>query len=316
MGTPEFAVASLDKLVDEGYQVLAVVTSPDKAAGRGQKLRFSAVKEYALQHQLPILQPVNLKDENFIAELKALNANLYIVVAFRMLPEAVWGLPEYGTFNLHASLLPDYRGAAPINRVLINGEKYTGVTTFFINEQIDTGAIIFREKVDIDEDENASMLHDKLMEKGAGLVIRTVKAIIDGSWKGTSQQEFLSDYEKLHPAPKIQKEDCRIQWNKSTDEVYNFIRGLSEYPGAFTELKDPDGLSYYFKILGAKKETGNNTYKDSGRIVTDQRHFLKISTIDGFIDITELQLSGKKKMEISSFLRGFKIDENWSVYYV
>jgi len=312
MGTPEFAVASLKRLVDNKYNVVAVNTVPDKPVGRGQKIRFSPIKEYAIEQQISVLQPLNLKDSSFLQQLEALKTDLQIVVAFRMLPIVVWEMPLHGTFNLHASLLPEYRGAAPINWALINGEEYTGITTFFINENIDTGSIILKEKIQIFPDENASSLHDRLMIKGADLVIETVKMIEKGDCRTISQDTLIKSSDQLKPAPKLHKDDCKINWNKPAIMIFNFIRGLSEYPGAYTELNTPDGKVYSIRITKAKKEIlpHNYTY---GTVLTDRKEFLKVAVQDGFIHIVDIQLSGKKKMDITSFLRGFKIENNLRV---
>lgn len=311
MGTPDFAVASLDKLVKSNYNIVAVVTSPDKPAGRGRKIMRSAVKEYALENNLNVLQPTNLKDENFIKELRDLNIELQIVVAFRMLPEIVWKMPEYGTFNLHASLLPQYRGAAPINRAIMNGESETGVTSFFINESIDTGNIIMNEKVMIKEDENAGELHDRLMVIGGELVVKTVDLIENKKLTTTMQSALINDMCNLQNAPKIFKNDCKINWSNSQQEVYNFIRGLSPYPAAFTELISPDNKLITLKIFRTVKI--DNVNSGDGIIDTDSVNYLNIRCKNGSLSIKELQLSGKKKMGISDFLRGFEIKNCWKI---
>jgi methionyl-tRNA formyltransferase len=310
MGTPDFAVASLDKLVKGGYNIAGVVTAPDRQAGRGRKLSISPVKRYALEKGLKILQPEKLKDENFLNELKALKPDIQVVVAFRMLPEVVWSLPELGTFNLHASLLPMYRGAAPINWAVINGEKETGVTTFFIDEKIDTGKVILREKVDIGEDETAGELHDRLMVTGAELVLKTVEKIIAGDYTLIDQNEIGTS--GLRPAPKIFKEDCRINWNRSVGTIYNFIRGLSPYPGAFTELVSPEGEKYFVKIFKAGKTESIEEGKPA-ILNTDGKSFIKISGNNGYIDIKEIQIAGKRRMKTEELLRGFYIDNEWKV---
>jgi methionyl-tRNA formyltransferase len=254
-GTPEFAVASLRRILEAGYLVAAVVTAPDRLAGRGLKMNFSPVKEFALRHELPLLQPVNLKDPVFHNELRLLEPDLQVVVAFRMLPVEVWSMPSMGTFNLHASLLPQYRGAAPINWAIINGEKETGVTTFFIDEKIDTGRIIYREAISIEPEETAGELHDRLMMSGAELVVRTVEAIESGNVLASMPQEVYStESMPLKPAPKIQKEDCRINWDDEAEAVTDFIRGLSPHPGAYTELKTDDGSSLYLKVFRAFRD--------------------------------------------------------------
>ncbi|MBP7533678.1 MAG: methionyl-tRNA formyltransferase [Chitinophagales bacterium] len=297
MGTPEFAVSSLDILVQNGYEIVGVITVPDKPAGRGHKLQQSAVKKYALEHNLPVLQPEKLKDPVFIEQLQALNADLQVVVAFRMLPAVVFQMPRYGTFNLHASLLPQYRGAAPINWAVINGDTESGVTTFFIEQQIDTGNIIFQEKTPIAPNQTAGELHDVLMDIGAKLVLKTVQAIEAGNCT-TQPQPNLPD---LRPAPKIFTETCRINWQQPTAQVYNFVRGLSPYPAAFTTLHDK-----ILKIYQAKPiiEMYNQT---AGTFVTDQKTYLHIATADGWIEVLELQMEGKKRMGVQEFLRGNKV---------
>lgn len=312
MGTPEFAVHSLDILIKNGFNVVAVVTSPDKPAGRGLEIKYSAVKEFALKNNLNVLQPENLKSEDFLNQLKTINADLQIVVAFRMLPESVWSMPRLGTFNLHASLLPQYRGAAPINRAIMNGEKETGVTTFFLQHQIDTGKIIFREKVTIGENETAGELHDRLMQVGADLVLKTVTSIAAGTQTEVEQAQFMKSGEMLNEAPKIFKQDCKIDWTKSASEIHNLIRGLSPYPAAFTEFISPDGKKYIVKIFSASKELRppNNA---AASISSDSSTFIKVAVKDGIISIHELQLAGKKRMPVSDFLRGFQLNEQWKL---
>jgi methionyl-tRNA formyltransferase len=311
MGTPQFATASLKALVENGYNVAGVVTMPDKPAGRGYKLQPSAVKQYALQQGLKVLQPEKLKDETFLHELKQLQADLQVVVAFRMLPEVVWAMPPKGTFNLHASLLPQYRGAAPINWALINGEKETGVTTFFLSHEIDTGQILFREKTPIDDDDNAGTLHDRLMVMGAQLVLKTVDAIADNNIQPIPQQELLVNDAELKTAPKIYKETCRIDWNKTAVEVYNLIRGLSPSPTAWTELQGDSGTEpLHFKLYaGEVIERGKGTLPP-GSIITDNKTFLDVALRDGLIRITDIQLSGKKRLKTTDFLRGYVFPEN------
>ena len=300
MGTPEFAVASLEALIDAGSQIVGVVTAPDKPAGRGQKLSESAVKKFAVENGLKVLQPVKLKDPNFLAELKALNADLQVIVAFRMLPEAVWSMPPKGTINLHASLLPQYRGAAPINWAIINGEPESGVTTFFLKQEIDTGDILFVEKITIADDVTAGEYHDRLMNKGAGLLVKTVKAIESGRY--TEQpQEQLAEGQELKHAPKIFKEDCRIDWNHTVGQVYNLIRGLSPHPAAFTELNGKT-----IKIYQATKETTEPQHTP-GQYDTDNKTYLKFACNNGYIQLTDIQLEGKKRMGIEDFLRGQKL---------
>ena len=308
MGTPEFAVASLDALLNAGHRVAGVVTAPDKPAGRGRKLSVSAVKAYALSKQLTVLQPEKLKDPDFLHVLKNLRADLFVVVAFRMLPREVWAMPPLGTFNLHASLLPRYRGAAPINHVLINGEKETGVTTFFINEQIDTGNIIFQEKTPISPDETAGELHDRLMVTGAQLVVKTVNAIRSGNYSTTPQENAEAD-KSLKQAPKIFKEDCRINWHKDVTDVYNFIRGLSPYPTAFSYLRTENDESFHVKFFRVKNMIVPH-HHPPGSIQTNSRDMLAVWTKNGKIIVEELQIAGKKRLGIIDFLNGFKLSEN------
>lgn len=297
MGTPDFAVGSLKILVENGVDVVGVITSVDKPAGRGKKVQYSAVKKYALEKGLNILQPKNLKAASFIEELKALEADLQIVVAFRMLPAVVFEMPPKGTVNLHASILPQYRGAAPINWAIINGETETGVTTFFIEQEIDTGLMIFQDKTPISEEMTAGDLHDQLMEQGANLVLKTVQAIESGEFPQAPQ--VIEG--KLKKAPKIFKEDCKIDWNQATDTVYNFIRGLSPYPAAFTFVGEDR-----FKIFKAKKmETEEFKSIPPGHFFSDNETFLFMSTADGILSIEELQMAGKKRMVVKDFLRGY-----------
>lgn len=310
MGTPEFAVASLDALVKERLNIAGIITSPDKPAGRGQKLVSSAVKKYALKAGIsPILQPVNLKDPGFLEELSALKPDLQIVVAFRMLPEAVWTLPLKGTINLHASLLPQYRGAAPINHVIMNGETETGVTTFFIRHEIDTGNILLQEKVKIGSDETAGELHDRLMKIGADLVVKTVRSIEDANYKEINQSELTGKLIELKTAPKITTEGCRINWDRPAEEIFNFIRGLSPYPVAWSEWTFKDNRKLTIKIYKSVPEYNSvpnpehQNYKP-GMLFTDCKRFLKAVCSDGFISITDLQLAGRKRMGIEEFLRG------------
>lgn len=305
MGTPEFAVDSLRAIVDNGFEVCAVITSPDKPAGRGQKLRQSAVKKYACSKGLKVMQPENLKNTEFLGQLEALQATLFVVVAFRMLPDAVWTMPPLGTFNLHASLLPQYRGAAPINRMIMNGEKKAGVTTFFLRHAIDTGNIIFREETAVGDHETAGELHERLKEIGANLVVRTITAIKDGNVSEADQKEFLEEGEELMTAPKIRKEDCRIDWRQDAEKIYNHIRGLSPYPGAFTELTTASGDLLYLKIYRAHIEPCDQNVKP-GSIITDQKSYFKIRCQDACLGIDELQQAGKKSMKIHDFLMGLK----------
>ncbi len=304
-GTPDFAVASLQRLVDEGYNIAGVVTAPDRMAGRGLKLHFSPVKEFALRHDLPLFQPANLKDPGFHDQLRKLEPDLQVVVAFRMLPREVWSLPALGTFNLHASLLPQYRGAAPINWALINGEPKTGVTTFFIDEKIDSGSVIFSETIVIYPEETGGELHDKLMVAGAGLVVKTVKAIESGNIPVQAQHE-MQDPESgpLKMAPKIRKEDCRINWENEALTVFNFIRGMSPHPGAFTELVTLDGTSFYLKVFRARQEIVVHSVKP-GTIVCDGKTYLKVAVRNGFIHLTVVQPAGRKAMNSLDFLKGY-----------
>ncbi|MEO8885859.1 MAG: methionyl-tRNA formyltransferase [Mucilaginibacter sp.] len=300
MGTPQFAVPSLDELITAGSNIVGVITAPDKPAGRGQKVSESAVKQYAQAHGLRVLQPTNLKDPAFLAELKALNADLQVVVAFRMLPEAVWNMPSKGTLNLHASLLPQYRGAAPINWVLINGEKESGVTTFFLKQEIDTGDILFTEKITLTGHETAGDLHDRLMNKGAGLLVKTVKAVESGRYNEHSQAQLAEGVE-LRSAPKIFKEHCNIDWNKPAHSIYNLIRGLSPAPTAYTTLNGKT-----FKIYAAEYQDEQPGIQPGG-FLTDGKTHLKFAAQDGFINVLDVQLEGKKRMGIEEFLRGVKL---------
>ena len=304
LGTPEFAVAALRRLVEGGYNVVAVVTMPDKPVGRHQnRLQASPVKEYAVQKGLPVLQPERLKDESFLAELKSYQAELQIVVAFRMVPEAVWAMPRFGTFNIHASLLPQYRGAAPINWAIMNGDKESGITTFFLQHDIDTGNIIDQIRVPISEECTCGELHDQLMSLSGDLAQKTVDSILNGTVKSTPQSEFSTD-EPLRPAPKIFKETCRIDWTKGLDEIYNFVRGLSPYPGAWAFLES-DSAQQEIKIFGAQKIVASHNYK-VGTILSDGRKTMDVAVKGGMLRITELQLAGKKRMPVSAFLNGFK----------
>jgi methionyl-tRNA formyltransferase len=312
MGTPEFAVPSLEILVHHGFPVMTVVTAADKPAGRGQEIKSSPVKNFAVENNIPVLQPTNFKDKNFIEQLKSLNPDLFVVVAFRMLPKEVWEIPPMGTFNLHASLLPQYRGAAPINWAIINGEKRTGVTTFFIDEKIDTGKIISSISISIEPDDNAGLLHDKLKILGADLVLETVEKIAQGSCELKDQYQLVGDETELKKAPKIYKEDCRINWQLPVVDIHNFIRGLSPYPGAFTILESPQGKSWIIKTFRSEIiERDHRPENVQPLILTDYKNFLKVSLFDGILNILEIQQEGKKKMKIDEFLRGFKISESW-----
>jgi methionyl-tRNA formyltransferase len=303
MGTPDFAVASLDALVQAGMDIAAVVTAPDKPAGRGMKLTESAVKKYAVEKSLPVLQPVKLKDPVFIEQLKQLNADLQIVVAFRMLPEMVWNMPPMGTINLHGSLLPQYRGAAPIHWAVINGEKETGVTTFKLKHEIDTGNILLQKSFPIGEEETTGEVHDRMKIIGAGLLVQTVKGLADGTLQETDQSAFINDPSLLKHAPKLFTETCRVDWEKDPAQIHNLIRGLSPFPGALAEL---DGK--LLKIYRSGKEMVAHKYAP-GKIFTDHKTYLKFSCADGYIHILDLQLEGKKRMLIEDFLRGYRIGD-------
>lgn len=306
MGTPDFSVESLRALVEGGYHIVGVVTMPDKPVGRhGSVLQASAVKQYAQSQRLPLLQPERLKDELFIRELQSLQADLQIVVAFRMLPEAVWNMPRFGTFNLHASLLPQYRGAAPINWAVINGEKETGATTFFLTHGMDTGRIIRQERLAIAETDDAGIVHDALMTIGAKLVTETVDLLIEnnGTIETIPQETFYEDKGELHAAPKIFKDTCRINWEQTTGQVYNFIRGLSPYPAAWTEFILPGGGCVPVKIFQSEKYDENHSLTP-GTIRTEGKQSIDIATKDGFIRIRSLRLSGKKRMSAKEFLNG------------
>lgn len=300
MGTPDFAVASLKALLDNGENVVAVVTSPDKPAGRGQKLNQSAVKQFALTNNLPVLQPEKLKNEEFLSELKSYHADLQVVVAFRMLPEVVWNMPPLGTINVHASLLPQYRGAAPINHAIINGEEKTGVTTFLLQHEIDTGNILLSQEVNIENSDNAGTLHDKLMMAGATTLIKTIDALKNNSLTPTPQDTVIES--TLKHAPKIFKEDCAIDWNQENIVIYNKIRGLSPYPASFTMLGGKT-----LKIFEVETEQTITDLKP-GEYTTDHKSFLKFASKNGLINVLSLQLEGKKRMSIQEFLRGYRFD--------
>lgn len=307
MGTPEFAVGILDTIIKNNYDVVGVITAADKPAGRGQKIKYSAVKEYALANNLTLLQPTNLKDESFLAELKALNANLQVVVAFRMLPKVVWEMPAFGTFNLHASLLPNYRGAAPINWAIINGETKTGVTTFFIDDKIDTGAMILNSEIAIEPAENAGQLHDRLMNLGSTTVIDTLKVIEAGNVTTTIQE----DNADIETAYKLNKENCKIDWTKSGDEINNLIRGLSPYPAAWCFLKDKNE-ELNIKIYEAKLVPDSHSY-ETGRVISSKKE-IKIAIKNGFIQLLSLQLPGKKRMQVAELLNGITFSDSAKVY--
>jgi len=304
MGTPDFAVESLKSLHENGFNIVGILTAPDRPAGRGKKIQESAVKKYAVANNLRLLQPTNLKNELFLAQLKALHADLQVVVAFRMLPELVWAMPKFGTINLHASLLPNYRGAAPINHAIINGDTKTGVTTFFIEKEIDTGMIIFQKEVDILENENAGQLHDKLMNIGGELIVNTVDAIINEDVKPVPQEKLADS--KIKSANKIFKPYCEINWKQDSKIIYNFIRGLSPYPTAWAKLVNKDGKFINIKIFATEMliETHSN---EVGTIHSDNKSFIKISTSDGYLNITDMQIQGKKRMPVKDLLNGFDI---------
>ena len=308
MGTPDFAVESLKILVENKYNVVGVITMPDKPAGRGHKLQHSAVKQYAINNNLPLLQPEKLKEESFLNDLKSWNADVQVVVAFRMLPEVVWNMPKHGTFNLHASLLPQYRGAAPINWAIINGEKITGATTFFLTHEIDTGKIILQEKIEIAETDNAEIVHDKLMMLGAEMVRKTIDIIKAGETDGIDQEVFIQNIKVLKSAPKIFKETCEIDFNRCLVDVYNFIRGMSPYPTAWKEIQFPNQSNkVILKIYAAEKEFVEHEFS-VGEVITDYKKFAKIAVQDGFILLKSVQVPGKKRMEIGELLRGMRID--------
>lgn len=310
MGTPEFAVSTLGSLLMNGFNVAGVVTAPDKPSGRGMKITKSAVKEFAEFSYLPIMQPQNLKDSEFVKSLEKLKADLFIVVAFRMLPEVIWRMPSIGTINLHASLLPYYRGAAPINHAIINGETVTGVTTFLIDDKIDTGNILLREEVQIFPFENAGDLHDRLMKRGARLVIKTLRGIADNTLKPRMQSIFLKPGEIARDAPKIYPEQCIIKWDNDPNRIHNFIRGLSPYPGAKSVLvKDHQKIS--FKIFESQPEPGDHKFAP-GHIISDGKYFLRVACSGGFINIAILQAEGRKRLNIVEFLRGFNIS-GWTI---
>lgn len=307
MGTPDFAVESLKALIEGGYNVVGVITMPDKPMGKSHStLSSSAVKKYAVSQNLPLLQPEKLKDETFLEVLKSWNADLQIVVAFRMLPEVVWNMPRLGTFNLHASLLPQYRGAAPINWAIINGEKETGITTFFLTHEIDTGKIIDQQKIAIGESDNAEIIHDKLMCLGALLVVKTVDNIINDSIQPIPQEELFKTVGELKSAPKIFKETCKIDWSKDIDSIYNFIRGLSPYPAAWTILKTPSGADLELRIFESEKRLEDHNLQP-GTLQSDGKKHVDVAVKNGFIRLLSIQQAGKKRMSIDDFLRGNRI---------
>jgi methionyl-tRNA formyltransferase len=305
MGTPAFAAGVLKPLTEKGYNIAGVVTVPDKPAGRGQQVQCSAVKQLAVEKGIPVLQPEKLRDDIFLQQLRQWHADVFVVVAFRMLPEAVWNMPKHGTFNLHASLLPQYRGAAPVNWAIINGETETGITTFFLDHDIDTGRLIFNAKTNIGQDENAGQLHDRLMEMGAPLVCKTLDAIAGG----TAQTTLQPHAENLHAAPKIHKETCRINWDKSAQDIHNLVRGLSPYPAAFTEItinrRDAINRVSTIKIFSTTPEITPHNLQP-GAIESDRKNFLKVACNNGFLYIHDLQLAGKNRLPVKDFLAGFK----------
>lgn len=309
MGTPEFAVAPLKSLHEAGIDISAVVTVQDKPKGRGQTIQMSPVKVYALEHNIPVLQPENLKSETFLNEIRKINPDLIAIVAFRKLPEVLWKLPELGTINLHASLLPQYRGAAPINHAIINGEVETGLTTFFINENIDAGEILLSEKMKIYCDETAGELHDRMMVVGSELLLRTVKGVYNGELKAIKQPD--NPGLKLKPAPKLFKADGLIRFNSNTDSVFNLIRGLSPYPAAWFTLESPEGQKWQMKVFKATK--GSERYLPPCSINTDGKNYIEIGTIDGTISLKEVQLESKKRMKVDDLLRGFEIHNSWKI---
>lgn len=321
MGTPDFAVEALRQLVEGGYSVVGVITMPDKPAGRGHKIQYSPVKQYALEQNLPLLQPEKLKDEAFVQALREWKADLQIVVAFRMLPEVVWSMPRLGTFNLHASLLPQYRGAAPINWAVINGDTETGITTFFLKHEIDTGEVIQQVRVPIADTDNVEIVHDKLMMLGGKLVVETVDAILNGVVKPVPQEE-MAVVGELRPAPKIFKETCRIDWNQPVKKVYDFIRGLSPYPAAWSELVSPEGEVVVVKIFETEKYIRNEgkrcrnsrgCFCKVGSIETDGKKYIKVAVPGGFVSVLSLQLPGKKRLKTDELLRGFRLTNEYKM---
>ena len=315
LGTPDFAVEPLRRLLEKqrecadcGYEIVGVVTMPDKMINkRGNQLLMSPVKQYAVEQGLPVLQPESLKDEAFQSALRAWGADLQIVVAFRMLPESVWNMPRLGTFNLHASLLPQYRGAAPINWAIINGDKETGVTTFFLKHEIDTGDVIYRDVVAIDENDNAGTLHDKLMLQGGETVLRTVEDIVKGNVTALPQESMYINESELRPAPKIFRDTCRINWQGSVDGIYNFVRGMSPYPAAWCEFVNANGEAVALKVYSVTKEYAAHS-KDVATVVTDNKNYIKVAVDGGYILLTDVQLAGKKRMPVADLLRGFSIE--------
>jgi methionyl-tRNA formyltransferase len=309
MGTPDFAVESLKALKESGKNIIAVVTAPDKPAGRGRELNESAVKIYALANKLPVLQPLKLKDPEFLAQVHSLKPALIVVVAFRMLPKTIWEIPDYGTINIHASLLPQYRGAAPINWAIINGEDKTGVSTFFIEEEIDTGKILLQKEVPVTETDNAGTLHDKLAAEGAALLNETVDKLMKKELQTIDQQSVMKNHAFLHPAPKIFRETCRIDWNTPLMNVHNHIRGLAPVPAAWTELMNEDAVISPVKIFESKPENSNHALP-AGKILSDGKTYLKVACTGGFLQLLNLQIPGKKPLAVKEFLKGFRLGEN------
>lgn len=309
MGTPDFAVETLRLLVERGYNVVAVVTMPDKPAGRGHKIQFSPVKQYALSVGLPVLQPERLKDEAFIEELRSYNAHLQIVVAFRMLPQVVWDMPPMGTFNLHASLLPQYRGAAPLNWAIMNGDKETGITTFFLTHEIDTGRVIQRRSIPIADTDNVGIIHDRLMEMGAEMVCETVDNIIADKVVAIAQEELMTD-EPLRPAPKIFKDTCHLDFARKVEDLYNQVRGLSPYPAAWCEFVSPEGEAVGVKVFEAARHICEHC-NTPGTIHTDGKKAIEIACEDGYLQILSLQLAGKKRLTAEELLRGFRLTNDY-----
>lgn len=313
-GTPEFAASQLEAILAAGYEVPVVVTTPDRPAGRGKQMHASEVKECAQKHGLPVLQPEKLKDEAFVEQLRSYNADLFVVVAFRMLPEVVWSMPPKGTINLHASLLPQYRGAAPINHAIINGETETGLTTFILDKEIDTGAMIMQEKLAIGETMNAGELHDALMNLGNKVLVETIRKIERGDINPESQDAIIAkEGMVLKPAPKIFKEDCYIDWRKSAREIYNFVRGLSPYPAAHAKIQNPEGEILDLKIFETELALKNRQDDELFSIKTDEKTYLEVVLRDSCIKIVEIQQAGKKAMKIAEFLRGTRISEDWKL---
>lgn len=313
-GTPEIAASQLEAILAAGYEVPAVVTTPDRPAGRGKQMHSSEVKECALKHGLPVLQPEKLKDEAFVEQLRSYNADLFVVVAFRMLPEVIWSMPPKGTINLHASLLPQYRGAAPINHAIINGEKETGLTTFILDKEIDTGAMIMQAKVTITDTMNAGELHDTLMHLGNDVIVKTIKMIEEGKVQAESQDSVIKkDNLTLKPAPKIFKEDCYIDWHKTGKEIYNFVRGLSPYPAAHAKIQNPEGEILDLKIFETELASKSDCDNAELCLKTDEKTYLEVVLKDFCLKLLEIQQPGKKPMPIAEFLRGTRISEDWKI---